>query len=64
MAKPAVTKEEKRWQAEADARTLAEARVIMSDPARMKAAANVAKNLVAEKTAELKGLKQVARKAK
>lgn len=64
MAKTSAPKADARWRAEADAHILAEAKAIMSDSARMKAAANVAKDMVAEKAAELKGLKQVARKAK
>ncbi len=56
--------EERKLRAENDARILADAKAIMDDPARMKAAANAAKKMLNEKQAELKGLKQVAKKAK
>jgi hypothetical protein len=61
---PSVSADEKRWRAESDARTIAEAKVIMGDPGRMKAAATAAKKMVEDKKAELAGLKQVARKGK
>ncbi len=64
MAKPAAPKEDMRWRAEADAHTLAEAKAIMGDPSRVKAAASAAKAMAVETAAKLKGLKQVARKAK
>jgi hypothetical protein len=63
MAKALMPSMDKRYQAECDARTIAEAKAIMSDPGRMKAAASAAKGMVADKTKELQGLKQVARKA-
>ncbi len=56
--------QEKKWQAESDARIIADAKAIMGDPARMKAAANAAKAMIPDKQKELKGLQQVAKKAK
>ena len=44
----AMTKEEKKWQAEGDANTLARAAAIQGDPKRVKAAAGAAKGMAAE----------------
>lgn len=54
---------EKEWRAKDDARTLAQAQAIKADKARMAACAKMAKTMVDEKAAELKGLKAVARSA-
>lgn len=59
-----MAKKIEKWQAESDARLIAEVEAIKKDPARMRAAAAAAKRLLPDKMAELKGLKQVARKAK
>ncbi len=70
MVRPvAVTKrrmsaKEKRWQAEDDARTLAEASAIRKDKSRMGMASKAAKSMVKEKADELSGLRSVARKNK
>lgn len=49
MAKGSHVGPGKKWQAECDARTIAEAKVIMSDPSRMKAAASAARCLKCNK---------------
>ena len=59
-----LTKQEKEWRAESDAHALAEAKSIMGDPTRLKAAAHAAKKMVAEKEQIVRSLKQVAKKAK
>ena len=56
-----VPKEEARWRAESDARTLMEADVIRKDPMRKKAAAAAARKLSEEKTAEARAMQSVAR---
>ena len=61
--KPSIPVEEKKWRAESDAHTLAQAAEIQNDPTRLKAAAIVAKDMVEEQSARLNGLKKVARKA-
>ena len=48
MAEPKMSAEEKKWRAEMDARTLAEADAIRSDPKRKQEASKAAKGLVAE----------------
>lgn len=55
---------DKKWMAQNDARTLVDARVIMSDPKRMKAAAQEAKKLAGEKMKEAKAMSSIARRAK
>jgi hypothetical protein len=66
-----MSKQEKRWQAEEDARALARAKEVQDDPKRLKAAQSAAKSLVAEemkyleeKQDKLAGLKRLAKKAK
>jgi hypothetical protein len=61
--------EEKRWQAEGDARTLATADAIRSDPKRVKAARSAAKTLVTEaqerakqEKAEANAMSKIAKK--
>ena len=44
-----LSKQEKQWQAESDARSLSEAKVIMSDPKRLAAAAKEAAKMAKEK---------------
>ena len=55
---------DKKWQAESDARCLAEAKGIMGDPKRMVAAAKAAKVMVADQQKQVSALKSVSRKAK
>lgn len=64
MAKGTMISEDKKWQMESDARTLAEAKQIMGDPKRLKGAANAAKQLAEDKMTEAKAMTQVAKKAK
>jgi hypothetical protein len=66
-----MSKQEKKWKAEEDARSLARAKEIQGDPKRVKAAQLAAKSLVAEeqqyleeKQKSLIGLKILAKKAK
>jgi hypothetical protein len=53
---------EKKWQAECDARTLADAKVIMSDKSRLKAAAKEAGKMADCKMEEAKAMKSIAKK--
>jgi len=62
MAIPTPSKSEKEWRAERDARTLAEAKVIMADPKRHKAAMEAAARMSAEQMAEAKAMRSVAGK--
>lgn len=52
--------EDKKWQAENDARTLAEAEVIKNDSSRLKAAQNAAKGMAKEKQDEASAMSNVA----
>lgn len=54
------TAQDKKWEAEDDARTLAEAHVIKNDKTRMKNASIAAKKMLEEKKDEVKGLAKVA----
>jgi len=54
LSEPIMTDEEKRWRAESDARSLAEAKVIMDDPERVKAARTAAADLVQRRQERLK----------
>ena len=54
--------QEKKWQAESDARTLAEAQVIAKDRGRLSAARTQAKAQAKEKMAEAKAMASIARK--
>ena len=54
---------DKSWQAESDARTLAEAHTIHHDPKRLKSAAEHAKVMHAKVLEDAKSLKKVANKA-
>ena len=53
---------EKDWRAKEDARTLANAKVIMTDKARLKAAANAAKEIAECRMEEAKAMRSVAKK--
>jgi len=55
---------DRRWQAESDARTLAEARVIISDKKRVTEAAKAAARISIEKQKEAVAMKSVAKKGK
>lgn len=55
---------EKRWRAESDARTIAQAEVIKSDPARMKAAAKAAQNMYKDELTEATALSKIAKQTK
>lgn len=61
MAKP-TNSIDKSWQAESDARVLAEAHAISQDPGRVKAAAEKAKSMHERALQEAKSLKKVANK--
>jgi len=52
--------DEKRWQAENDARTLAEAKVIVKDSERLNAAKVEAKRMADEKQKEVSAMRSVA----
>ena len=62
MAQP-ISADEKRWQAEGDANTLAEAEVIKGDKGRSKAAKGAAKKMSEEATKRAKAFSNVAGKA-
>lgn len=62
--KQKVTAEEKRWQAENDARTLMEAKMIQSIPGRLTAAAKAAKTMAVTAEKEATAMKNVAKKSK
>ena len=53
-----MVKQEAKWQAEHDARTIAEAEAIKSNPRRLRAAQAEAKKMLKEKEAEVAGLKE------
>ena len=54
--------EDKKWEAESDARTLATANIIINDTPRLKAAKKAAENLAKDVADELAGLLKVAGK--
>ena len=56
-------KSDAQWQKESDARTLAEAERIKSDPTRMKGATSAAKKMVTEQQKEVKHLEKIAKPA-
>jgi len=58
----AITAEDKRWEAESDARTLMDSQVISSDKKRLAAAVKAAKRMAAEKEKEVKAMKGVAKR--
>jgi len=53
----AMTADDKKWEAESDARTIVEAAVITGDPARLAAAKKVSKKMSKDKAEEAKALK-------
>lgn len=55
-----LTKDEKKWRAESDAYTLAEAEAIRADKSRLKLAAVEAKKMAKEAEARAKGMKKVS----
>lgn len=57
---PAMTMDERRWRAEDDARTLAEAERIKEDAARMTAAKEAAKRMADEEMERTKAMRKVA----
>jgi hypothetical protein len=59
MAK--ITQQDKKWQAEADARTLAEAEEIKRSASRRQAAVRQAKQLAKDAQKQVQNLKKVAR---
>jgi len=59
-----MNKEEKKWRAEDDARTLARAQEIASDAKRMRAAETQAKQMASKVIQEAKNLQAVARRPK
>ena len=54
-----MTEEDKKWQAESDARQIAEAAVIREDPHRYAAAQEAAKRMAEEEEAKQKALKKL-----
>lgn len=56
--------QDKKWRAESDARTLAEAEAIRTDRARMRAAATEAKRVANAKMAEAKAMKKIGGRAR
>jgi len=58
------TMSDKKWMAECDARTLAEAKAIQMDRKRVNAACKAAKKMVDEKMKEAKAMQAVAHKKK
>lgn len=55
-----MAEEEKRWQAESDARALAEAEVIRNDPDRLKAAQKAAKDMADEQKKDAEAMSKIA----
>lgn len=58
---PRMTAEDKRWQAESDARSMAETKVIQQDKPRLNAAKKAASRMATEKQKEASAMKRVAR---
>jgi len=61
MADRKLTAEEKRWQAESDAHTLAESEVIKGDPTRLEAAQKAAEEMAKEQRARADSMSAVAK---
>ena len=59
MSKTDMEAEEKKWQAENDARTLAEADVINNDPERLEAAQKAAKKMLDEQKRQAEAMERV-----
>jgi len=55
-----MTEDEKRWQAESDARTLANSDVIKADPDRLQAAGTAAEKMAEDELQEAIAMKKVA----
>ena len=62
MYNGAITADQKKWQAEDDAYTLAQAAKIQKDPARMSAATDAAKRMAEEKREDANAMSSVARR--
>lgn len=60
----AIKMDEDSWRARDDARTLAQAAAIKSDPDRLKKAIPEARKMLEEKTAEVRGLRAISRKGR
>jgi ribosomal protein L17 len=60
---PKMSKEDREWQAKADARTLAEAEVIKTTPGRAKMAKKAAQQMATEADKEARAMKKVAKNA-
>lgn len=58
-----ITKSEKQYQAESDARTLSDAEVIKGDPARLKAAQTAAKKMASEAQDKARAMTRIAGKS-
>ena len=61
MDYPSLSAEDKKWQAEHDARTMAEAEAIKADPERFKAAAEAAEGIKKEAMDEAMALEKISR---
>jgi hypothetical protein len=59
-----MTADDKRWQAEDDARALAQANVVNDDPARLEKAKNAATRMAAEEKERADAMSKVARSKK
>jgi hypothetical protein len=53
--------EDQKWQAESDARTLAEAKIVNDDPSRLAAATAMAEKLALERAKEAKAMNDIAK---
>lgn len=60
---PTMSVEDRKWQARSDARTLAEAKVIMGDTKRLSGAAKAAKDMAEDSKKEARAMQSVANKA-
>ena len=60
ITKKKMSKEEERWEAESDARTLSNAEVIKQDPDRMKKAIQAAKRITEDKQKEVDSYRNLA----
>ena len=61
---PAMSVEDKKWQAKSDAQTLADANVILEDKVRLKAAKQAAKDLAKDAKARFEAMLRVANKGR
>jgi hypothetical protein len=60
MVSKTISAQDKKWAAESDARTLAEAEAIRKDVSRMRAASKEAKKMVDEEMIKAKALRKVS----